>query len=109
MSYTAPVKDMLFAIEHLANIEQIAQIPGFEDAGLDTAAAVLEECAKFNEGVLAPHSAEPAACGKSVLADAQQLQAALQSHRGNVSAFAKAIGVSRMTVYRYLKKYHLPD
>jgi len=54
MSYTAPVKDMLFAIENLANIEQIAQIPGFEDAGLDTAAAVLEECAKFNEGVLSP-------------------------------------------------------
>ncbi|MBC7993934.1 MAG: acyl-CoA dehydrogenase [Rhizobacter sp.] len=54
MSYTAPVKDMLFAIEHLANIGQIAQIPGFEDAGLDTAQAVLEECAKFNEGVLAP-------------------------------------------------------
>ncbi|GAA4428695.1 acyl-CoA dehydrogenase [Acidovorax lacteus] len=54
MSYTAPVKDMLFTIEHLANIGQIAQIPGFEDAGLDTAQAVLEECAKFNEGVLAP-------------------------------------------------------
>ncbi|MFN9470486.1 acyl-CoA dehydrogenase [Acidovorax sp.] len=54
MSYTAPVKDMLFDIKHLANIEQIAQIPGFEDAGLDTAQAVLEECAKFNEGVLAP-------------------------------------------------------
>jgi hypothetical protein len=54
MSYTAPIKDMLFAIEHLAHIEQIAKIPGFEDAGLDTAAAVLEECAKFNEGVLAP-------------------------------------------------------
>ncbi len=58
MSYTAPVKDMLFAIEHLANIEQIAQIPGFEDAGLDTAAAVLEECAKFNEGVVAPLNVE---------------------------------------------------
>ncbi len=54
MSYTAPVKDMLFCIEHLADIGQIAQIPGFEDAGLDTAAAVLEECARFNEGVLAP-------------------------------------------------------
>ncbi|MFB0915128.1 MAG: acyl-CoA dehydrogenase, partial [Burkholderiaceae bacterium] len=27
---------------------------GFEDAGLDTAQAVLEECAKFNEEVLAP-------------------------------------------------------
>ena len=54
MSYTAPVKDMLFDIQHLANIEQIAKIPGFEEAGLDTAQAVLEECAKFNEGVLAP-------------------------------------------------------
>ena len=54
MSYKAPVKDMLFCIKHLANIDQIAQIPGFEDAGFDTAQAVLEEAAKFNEGVLSP-------------------------------------------------------
>ena len=54
MSYTAPVKDMLFNMEHLARIDQVAQIPGFEDAGLDTAQAVLEECAKLNEGVIAP-------------------------------------------------------
>ncbi len=54
MSYVAPVKDMMFNIEHLANLTQIAQIPGFEDAGLDTAQAVLEESAKFAEGVLAP-------------------------------------------------------
>ena len=54
MSYIAPVKDMLFNIEHLARIDQVAQIPGFEDAGLETAQAVLEECAKLNEGVIAP-------------------------------------------------------
>ncbi|WP_137896310.1 acyl-CoA dehydrogenase [Ramlibacter sp. 2FC] len=54
MSYTAPVKDMLFNIEHLARIDQVAQMPGFEEAGLETAQAVLEECAKFNEGVVAP-------------------------------------------------------
>jgi alkylation response protein AidB-like acyl-CoA dehydrogenase len=54
MSYIAPVKDMLFNIGHLARIDQVAQIPGFEDAGLETAQAVLEECAKFNEGVIAP-------------------------------------------------------
>ena len=54
MTYKAPLKDMLFAIEHLANIDQIAQIPAFAEAGLDTAQAVLEECAKFNEGVLSP-------------------------------------------------------
>ena len=54
MTYKAPLKDMLFNIEHLARIGEIAKIPGFEDAGLDTAQAVLEEAAKFNEGVLAP-------------------------------------------------------
>jgi hypothetical protein len=54
MSYIAPVKDMLFNIAHLAGIDQIAQLPGMEDAGLETAQAVLEEAAKFCEGVLAP-------------------------------------------------------
>ncbi len=54
MAYTAPQKDMLFNIRHLAHIDQIAALPGFEDAGLDTAQAVLEEAAKFNEGVLSP-------------------------------------------------------
>jgi len=54
MTYRAPVKDMLFVMQHLANIEAVAQLPGFEDAGLDTAAAVLEECAKLNENVVAP-------------------------------------------------------
>ncbi|NBO77869.1 MAG: acyl-CoA dehydrogenase, partial [Betaproteobacteria bacterium] len=54
MSYRAPVKDMLFAMTELADLEAVAQLPGFEDAGPDTAAAVLEECAKLNEGVIAP-------------------------------------------------------
>jgi len=54
MSYVAPVKDMLFCMKELAGLEAVAQLPGFEDAGLETAQAVLEECAKFNEGVLAP-------------------------------------------------------
>jgi len=58
MSYTAPLKDMLFDIEHLAGIEQIATLPGFEEAGLETAQAVLEECARFNEGVVAPLNVE---------------------------------------------------
>lgn len=54
MSYIAPVKDMLFDIEHLANIAQVAQMPGLEEAGLETAQAVLEECARFNQDVIAP-------------------------------------------------------
>ena len=54
MSYTAPIKDFLFNIEHLARIDEIAKLPGFEDAGLETAQAVLKECARFNEEVVAP-------------------------------------------------------
>ena len=54
MTYRAPVKDMLFCMKELAGLEQVAQLPGFEDAGLETAQAVLEECARFNEGVVAP-------------------------------------------------------
>jgi len=54
MSYIAPVKDMMFTIEHLAGLEQVAQLPGFEEAGLDTAEAVLEECARLNQEVIAP-------------------------------------------------------
>jgi len=55
MSYTAPVKDMMFNIQHLAGLDNLAQqIPGFEDYGVETAQAVLEECAKLNEGVIAP-------------------------------------------------------
>ena len=54
MTYRAPVKDMLFVMKELAGIDAVAALPGYEDAGYDTAAAVLEESAKFNEGVVAP-------------------------------------------------------
>jgi 3-(methylthio)propanoyl-CoA dehydrogenase len=54
MSYQAPVKDMMFNIQHLAGLEQLTEIEAFADAGLDTAQAVLEECAKFTQNVVAP-------------------------------------------------------
>jgi alkylation response protein AidB-like acyl-CoA dehydrogenase len=54
MSYIAPIKDMVFNMEHLAGLERVAQIPAFEDMGVQTAQAVLEECAKLNESVLVP-------------------------------------------------------
>ena len=54
MTYRAPIKDMLFCMRELAGLDAVAQLPGFEDAGYDTAQAVLEECAKLNEGVIAP-------------------------------------------------------
>jgi alkylation response protein AidB-like acyl-CoA dehydrogenase len=58
MSYTAPVKDMLFVMKELAALEDIAKLPGFEDANLDTAQAVLEESARLCGEVLAPLNVE---------------------------------------------------
>ncbi|KAF1018676.1 MAG: 3-methylmercaptopropionyl-CoA dehydrogenase [Paracidovorax wautersii] len=52
--YQAPVRDWLFNLEHVADLAELARLPGFEDAGLDTAQAVLEECARFNQEVVAP-------------------------------------------------------
>ncbi|MFN0183621.1 MAG: acyl-CoA dehydrogenase [Aquabacterium sp.] len=57
MTYRAPVHDLLFAMTELAGLDAVAQLPGYEDAGADTASAVLDECAKLTEGVLAPLNA----------------------------------------------------
>ncbi len=54
MTYRAPIKEMLFVMEELAGLRNVAALPGFEDYGSDTAQAVLEESAKFCEGVIAP-------------------------------------------------------
>ncbi len=54
MSYIAPVKDMLFNMEHLAGLNEVAKIPAFEDMGVETAQAVLEESAKLTQDVLSP-------------------------------------------------------
>lgn len=60
MPFTPPVKDMLFVMNALAGLPEIATLPGFEDATPDTARAVLEEAAHFAAEVLAPlnHSAD---------------------------------------------------
>ncbi|REG52116.1 alkylation response protein AidB-like acyl-CoA dehydrogenase [Paraburkholderia sp. BL6669N2] len=54
MSYTAPVKDIMFALTELAGLDRIAALPGFEDATPETAQAVIEESAKLCGEVLAP-------------------------------------------------------
>jgi alkylation response protein AidB-like acyl-CoA dehydrogenase len=54
VTYNAPLKDMLFVINELANLSEINQLPGCEDATPDTVEAVLEENAKFCGEVVAP-------------------------------------------------------
>jgi alkylation response protein AidB-like acyl-CoA dehydrogenase len=54
MSYHAPVKDMLFVMQELADIQKLTELPGFDDYGIETAQAVMEESARFCESVVAP-------------------------------------------------------
>jgi hypothetical protein len=54
VSYNAPLKDMLFVMNELANLSEINRLPGCEDATPDTVEAVLEENAKFCGEVVAP-------------------------------------------------------
>ncbi|MBI4742054.1 MAG: acyl-CoA dehydrogenase C-terminal domain-containing protein [Betaproteobacteria bacterium] len=55
--YIAPVRDMQFVLKELAGLEQVAQLPGCEEATPDLVDAILEEAAKFAEGVLSPLNA----------------------------------------------------
>ena len=42
MNYVAPVKDMLFTLEHVAGLAELTRLPGLGEAGIDTARVVLE-------------------------------------------------------------------
>ncbi|TLD44332.1 MAG: 3-methylmercaptopropionyl-CoA dehydrogenase [Accumulibacter sp.] len=52
--YIAPIRDMQFVLRELAGLEQVAQLPGCEEATPDLVDAVLEEAARFAEEVLSP-------------------------------------------------------
>jgi alkylation response protein AidB-like acyl-CoA dehydrogenase len=54
MTYAAPVKDMMFVIEELADIASVSQLPGLGDSNADTAQAVIDEGAKLAAEVIAP-------------------------------------------------------
>ena len=53
-TYTAPLREFRFLLHDVLEIERYANLPGFADAPLDLIEQVLEEGAKFCEGVLAP-------------------------------------------------------
>lgn len=52
--YHAPVKEMLFVLRHLADMEAIGSLPGHEDASMDLVEAVLTEAAQLAGNVIAP-------------------------------------------------------
>ncbi|HWA01692.1 MAG TPA: acyl-CoA dehydrogenase C-terminal domain-containing protein [Caulobacterales bacterium] len=53
-SYAAPLREYRFLLKDVLEIERYSNLPGFADAPMDLIEQVLEEGAKFCEGVLAP-------------------------------------------------------
>jgi alkylation response protein AidB-like acyl-CoA dehydrogenase len=53
-SYTAPLREYRFLLKDVLDIERYSNLPTFSDAPIDLIDQVLEEGAKFCEGVLAP-------------------------------------------------------
>ena len=54
MTYTAPINDMRFALDAIAQLPEIARLPGYEEATPDLVSAILEEAGKLAGEVLAP-------------------------------------------------------
>ena len=52
--YTAPLRDMRFALEHLADLAGVTALPGFEHVDSDAVLSILEENARFMEDLVAP-------------------------------------------------------
>ena len=52
--YYAPLHDMQFVLKELAGLEQVAQLPGCEEASPELVDAVLEEAARFATEILSP-------------------------------------------------------
>ncbi|WP_374244098.1 acyl-CoA dehydrogenase C-terminal domain-containing protein [Zoogloea sp.] len=56
-TYIAPVKDMLFNMNELAGLEEIAGLPGNEEVSIDLVEAILDEAGKFASEVVDPLNA----------------------------------------------------
>ncbi len=52
--YVAPLKDMQFVLKHVVGLEQVNQLPGWEDVTDDVVDAILEEAGKLASEVLSP-------------------------------------------------------
>jgi len=53
-TYKAPLREYRFLLKDVLDIDRYSNLPSFADASFDTVEQILEEGAKFCEGVLAP-------------------------------------------------------
>lgn len=67
--YQPPIADIAFALEHVVGYPDIAALPGFEHADLDTVVELLEQCGDFMAEAVAPTNRQGDIQGSQLQAD----------------------------------------
>lgn len=57
-AYKAPLNEFMFLLKHLVNYDAHAELPGYEEVGMEMVEAILPEAAKFFENIIAPTNLE---------------------------------------------------
>ena len=57
-AYKAPLNEFIFLLKHLVNYDAHAELPGYEEVGMEMVEAILPEAAKFFENIIAPTNLE---------------------------------------------------
>ena len=57
-AYKAPLNEFIFILKHLVNYDSHAELPGYEEVGMEMVEAILPEAAKFFENIIAPTNLE---------------------------------------------------
>jgi 3-(methylthio)propanoyl-CoA dehydrogenase len=79
--YVPPLRDIRFALDHLADLPRIAALPGFEEANPDLIENILDEASRIAADVLAPLNRQ------GDLAGAQMTDAGVRTSPGWVRAW----------------------
>ncbi len=67
--YQPPIADIAFALEHVVGYPDIAKLPGFEHADLETVVELLEQCGEFMTEAVAPTNRQGDVQGSRLQAD----------------------------------------
>ena len=57
-AYKAPLNEFMFLLKYLVNYDSHAELPGYEEVGMEMVEAILPEAAKFFENIIAPTNLE---------------------------------------------------
>ncbi|MBT8115003.1 MAG: acyl-CoA dehydrogenase [Arenicella sp.] len=69
--YIAPLEDMNFVLNHLVDLDALAQLPGYEDLSTELADSILQEAGKLASNVLSPLNAPGDKAGVHIHGDAE--------------------------------------